>query len=44
LAISLGDLIHTAKATIQEPRALVARGRGKPYLTTRCGKPVIRDT
>lgn len=39
----LGEVIHTARTTIQESRALVARARGKPYLATRFGKPTIRD-
>jgi hypothetical protein len=39
----LSDVIHTAKGTIQESRALVARARGKPYLASRFGKAVIRD-
>ena len=39
----LGDVIHSAKGTIQESRALVARARGKPYLASRFGKPIIRD-
>jgi hypothetical protein len=39
----LGDVIHTAEATIQESRALVARSRGRPYLASRFGKSVIRD-
>ena len=40
----LGDVIHTVKATVHESRALVARARGKPYLASRFGKAVIRDT
>jgi hypothetical protein len=40
----LGDVIHSVKATIQESQALVARARGKPYLASRFGKAVIRDT
>ncbi len=39
----LADVIHEAKGTIQESRALVARARGKPYLASRFGKPTIRD-
>jgi uncharacterized protein DUF6894 len=39
----LGEVLHTVEATIQESRALVARARGKPYLASRFGKPVIRD-
>ena len=39
----LSDVIHTVKDTIQESRALVARARGKPYLASRFGRPVIRD-
>jgi len=37
------EVIHSVKATIQESRALVARARGKPYLASRLGKPIIRD-
>jgi len=40
----LGDVMHAVKATVQESRALVARARGKPYLASRFGKAVIRDT
>jgi len=40
----LGDAIHAVKTTIQESRALVARSRGKPYVASRHGKSVIRDT
>lgn len=39
----LADVIHAAKGTIQESRALVARARGKPYLASRFGKSTIRD-
>jgi hypothetical protein len=39
----IGEVIHTARATIQKSRALVARARGKPYLATRFGKPTVRD-
>jgi hypothetical protein len=39
----LGEVIHNVKATVQESRALVARARGKPYLASRFGKPIIRD-
>jgi len=39
----LSDVIHKAKGTIQESRALVARARRKPYLASRFGKPIIRD-
>ena len=39
----LGEAIHTARATIQESRALVARARGKPYLASQFGKAIIRD-
>jgi hypothetical protein len=39
----LGEVIHSVKATIQESRALVARARGKSYLASRFGKPIIRD-
>ena len=40
----LGEAIQSVRATVQESRALVARSRGKPYLASRHGKPVIRDT
>ncbi len=40
----LADVIHAAHGTIQESRALVSRARGKPYLASRFGKPIIRDT
>lgn len=39
----LSDVIHNARGTIQESRALVARSRGRPYLASRFGKPVVRD-
>jgi len=39
----LSDVIHNVKGTIQESRALVARSRGRPYLASQFGKPVIRD-
>ena len=39
----LGETIQSLRATLQESRALVARSRGKPYLASRHGKPVIRD-
>jgi len=40
----LSDVIQTVRASIQESQALVARGRGRPYLASRFGKAVIRDT
>lgn len=40
----LREVIHSVQATVQESRALVARARGKPYLASRFGKPVIRNT
>jgi hypothetical protein len=40
----LSDVIHNVKGTIQKARALVARARGKPYLASRFGKAIIRDT
>jgi Domain of unknown function (DUF6894) len=39
----LGDAIHAANSTVQESCALVARARGRPYLASRFGKPIIRD-
>src|ERR1043165_5605539 len=39
----LGEAIQNVRATVQESGALVARSRGKPYLASRHGKPVIRD-
>jgi hypothetical protein len=33
--------MSTARATLRESRALVARSRGKPYLATDRGKPTI---
>ena len=40
---SLSDALHAVEATVQETRALVARSRGKPYLASRFGKPIIRN-
>lgn len=39
---AFADALHMAKATVRESRALVARSRGKPYVATVLGKPVIR--
>ena len=41
---SLSDALHAVEATVQESRALVARSRGKPYLASRFGKSIIRNT
>lgn len=40
----LREVIHSVQGTVQESRALVARARGKPYLASRFGKSVIRNT
>jgi hypothetical protein len=39
---SLGEAVHSARATVRESRALVARARGKPYLATSAGERTIR--
>jgi hypothetical protein len=39
----LSDVLHAAKVTVQESRALVARSRGKPYLASQFGRSTIRD-
>ncbi len=39
----LKEAIHSARSTVHESRALVARSRGKPYLAVRAGKKTIRD-
>jgi hypothetical protein len=39
---SLGEAVHTARATVRESRALIARSRGKPYLATLSGERTIR--
>lgn len=41
-ARSLQEAISTARATVQESQALVARSRGKPYLAATNGKRTIR--
>jgi hypothetical protein len=38
----LSDAVHSVSVTIRESRALVARSRGKPYLASHLGKPIIR--
>jgi hypothetical protein len=40
---SLREVIHLARSTMHESRALVARSRGKPYLAVHAGKKTIRD-
>jgi hypothetical protein len=39
----LGESYSAARITMRESRALVARSRGKPYLATEGGRPVIRE-
>jgi hypothetical protein len=39
---SFREALSAARATVLEARALVARSRGKPYLATVAGKPIIR--
>jgi hypothetical protein len=36
------EAFSAARITIRESRALVARSRGKPYLATEGGKPIVR--
>jgi hypothetical protein len=36
--------LSAARATVRESRALVARSRGKPYLATERGEPIIRES
>jgi hypothetical protein len=42
-ALSLRETCSAARITMRESRALVARSRGKPYLATEGGKPIIRE-
>lgn len=42
-ALSLRETCSAAQTTMRESRALVARSRGKPYLATEGGKPIIRE-
>ena len=37
----LRDVLSAVRATLRESKALVARSRGKPYLATVAGEPVI---
>jgi hypothetical protein len=39
----LHETYNAARATIRESRALVARSRGKPYLATEGGRPIIGE-
>jgi hypothetical protein len=41
--LSLCETYGAARVTMRESRALVARSRGKPYLATEGGKPIIRE-
>jgi hypothetical protein len=38
------EAFSVARVTMRESRALVARSRGRPYLATEGGKPIIRET
>jgi hypothetical protein len=40
---SLQEVLHAARLTVRESRALVARSRGKPYLAAEFGEPTIRE-
>ena len=40
----LHETLSSARATLRESRALVARSRGKPYLVTEGGEPTIRTS
>jgi len=39
----LREAYNSARITMRESRALVARSRGKPYLATEGGRPIIRE-
>jgi hypothetical protein len=39
----LHETYNAARVTMRESRALVARSRGKPYLATEGGRPIIRE-
>jgi hypothetical protein len=39
----LREAYNAARITLRESRALVARSRGKPYLATEGGRPIIRE-
>lgn len=38
---SLRETLHSARRTVRESRALVAKSQGKPYLATERGEPTI---
>jgi hypothetical protein len=40
---SLAEIIHAAKLTVRESRALIARSRGKLYVAAEFGERTIRD-
>jgi len=42
--LALHETLSSARATLRESRALVARSRGKPYLATVAGEPTIRTS
>jgi hypothetical protein len=42
--LGLHETMSSARATLRESRALVARSRGKPYLATEAGEPTIRTS
>jgi len=42
--LGLHETLSSARATLRESRALVARSRGKPYLVTEGGEPTIRTS
>jgi hypothetical protein len=42
-SLLLRETCSAARITMRESRALVARSRGKPYLATEGGKPIIRE-
>jgi hypothetical protein len=42
--LALHETMSSARATLRESRALVARSRGKPYLATEGGEPTIRTS
>ena len=40
---SVDEMIHTARSTVRESQALVARSRGNLYVAARSGEKTIRD-
>jgi len=40
---SVDEMIHTARGTVRESQALVARSRGNLYVAARSGEKTIRD-